>query len=241
LETGNGWDIRIGVDPLIGAQSFYKLSMNLISTLHTKGIKLLAQVASPVNGVLNISSWKSAEMLGLAGEQKEEWENYVKGLNWSGFELNDETDTLVWSWDTKGGQVNAKQAYEVQCLDDHELISKEWFLDLWNWQLPLRIQLFCWLMFENRILTWDNLSKRGLIGPSRCVLCGEREESLNHLMVDCLFTKEVWKSILNELSFTKRIGEEDSYVNVFRFGSRRWSIGNNYLALFVGRFGNIEI
>jgi hypothetical protein len=129
-----------------------------------------------------------------------------KGIIWTGIELNDENDTLVWSWNTKGGQVNAKQAYEVQCLDDHEVISNEWYLDLWNWKMPLRIKLFCWLMFENRILTWDNLSKRGLIGPSRCVLCGEREESLNHLMVECLFTKEIWNSILNEFHLQRNWG-----------------------------------
>jgi hypothetical protein len=29
------------------------------------------------------------------------------------------------------------------------------------------------------------------------VLCGEGEESINHLMVDCSFSKEVWKFILN--------------------------------------------
>jgi hypothetical protein len=41
---------------------------------------------------------------------------YVKVLVWIGIELNDENDTLLWSWNTKGGQVNAKQAYEVLCL-----------------------------------------------------------------------------------------------------------------------------
>jgi hypothetical protein len=79
-KPGNGWDIRIGVDLMIGAQSFYKLSKNLISTLHSNGIKLLTQVGSSANEDQNISRWKSAEILGLAGEQKEEWDLYVKGL-----------------------------------------------------------------------------------------------------------------------------------------------------------------
>jgi hypothetical protein len=69
--------------------------------------------------------------------------------------------------------------------------------DVWNWHIPMRIKLFCWLVFENRILTWDNMSKRGLYGPSRCVLCGEGEESIKHLMVHCSLPKEVWKFILN--------------------------------------------
>jgi hypothetical protein len=107
-KLGNGWDIRLGVDPLIGAQSFYKLSVNLVNTFHSKGIKFLAQVASLDVGVLNVFNWKSAEMLGLSGEQKEEWEIYVKGLKLSGFVLTVETDSLVWSWDNKGGKVTAK-------------------------------------------------------------------------------------------------------------------------------------
>ena len=57
---------------------------------------------------------------------------------------------------------------------------------------------------ENRILTCDNLIKWGMIGLSRSVLCGEREEYVNHLIVQCLFTKDIWNSILNEL-YLKRI------------------------------------
>jgi hypothetical protein len=80
----------------------------------------------------------------------------------------------LWSWNTKGGQVNAKQAYEIQSLDDNEVCQNEWYLELWKWKIPLKVKLFCWLMFENKILTWDNLTKRGIIGPSRCVLCGAK-------------------------------------------------------------------
>jgi hypothetical protein len=104
----------------------------------------------------------------------------------------------------KGGQVNAKHAYEVISLDDQEVTTNEWYLNIWNWEMRLKVKLFCWLMIENRILTWDNLIKRGMIGPSRSMLCGEREEFVNHLMVECLFNKEIWNSILNELHL-KRI------------------------------------
>ena len=45
--------IRLGVDPLIGTQSFYKLSANLVTTFLSKGIKFLSQVASPIDGDLN--------------------------------------------------------------------------------------------------------------------------------------------------------------------------------------------
>jgi hypothetical protein len=56
------------VDPLIGAQYFYKLSENLVTTFLSKGIKFLSQVVSLVDGDLNGFYWKNAEMLGLSGE-----------------------------------------------------------------------------------------------------------------------------------------------------------------------------
>jgi hypothetical protein len=62
-KPGNGWDIRIGVDPLVGSQSYFKLSMNLLSVLHSKGLMFLAQVASNTSGRMNDFNWKSAEIL----------------------------------------------------------------------------------------------------------------------------------------------------------------------------------
>ena len=82
---GNGWDICIGLDPLIGSQSYYKLSKNLIYIIHSKGLKFVAQVVSMDTRNLNVFNWKSAEMLDLSGEKKDEWDTYVRGLNHYGF------------------------------------------------------------------------------------------------------------------------------------------------------------
>jgi hypothetical protein len=188
-KPGNGRDIRIGVDPLIGSHTYYKLSRNLISVLKEKGIEFLAQAGTGSMENTRHTSWKKAELLGLDGELREEWNFFLKGLIGSGFELNSDKDTLLWSWDTKGGQVSAKKAYEVQMMETVEVEQNFWYVDLWTWQLPLKVKLFIWLMLEQRILTWENLIKRGFNGPSRCVLCGIAEENVLHLFVKCSFTK----------------------------------------------------
>jgi hypothetical protein len=54
---------------MIGTQSYYKLSKNLTSTLHSIGIKFLAHVRFLATKDQNSSRWKNAETLGLAGEQ----------------------------------------------------------------------------------------------------------------------------------------------------------------------------
>jgi hypothetical protein len=63
---------------------------------------------------------------------------------------------------------------------------------LWNNPHWPKIKVFQWLILHNRILTWENLKKRGFIGPSRCHLCEEKDETMNHLMDECPYTTKVW-------------------------------------------------
>ena len=64
-----------------------------------------------------------------------------------------------------------------------------------------KIYFFCWLFTHQKILTADNLKKRGIKGLSRCILCKRAEETQNHLFLECSFSNEVWCSVLNELNF----------------------------------------
>lgn len=95
--------------------------MTQVSTLNTEGL----------TGFI----WKIAEILNILGEQKFEWETYVRGLKHSGFVLYNDIDSIVWSWDSKVGKVSAKQAYEVQFLDDSEDVSKELLIDVLKWHI----------------------------------------------------------------------------------------------------------
>lgn len=62
---------------------------------------------------------------------------------------------------------------------------------IWKFNLPLKVICFVWLCLANRINSWDNLQKKGWIGPSYCCLCLGDAESVDHIFVDCSFTKEV--------------------------------------------------
>ncbi|CAL1413645.1 unnamed protein product [Linum trigynum] len=55
-----------------------------------------------------------------------------------------------------------------------------------------RIAAIC---FHQKILTIDNLKRRCWALANQCKLCRREEESVNHLFVDCDFTKEVWSGI----------------------------------------------
>ena len=52
------------------------------------------------------------------------------------------------------------------------------------------------MALANKILTWDNLQKRGWIGPGCCALCGNGEDSVQHLFTSCA----IWKNLIANLS-----------------------------------------
>jgi hypothetical protein len=66
---------------------------------------------------------------------------------------------------------------------------------LWNWECPQKIKLFSSLLIEDKLLTWNNLLKRGWQGPRLCLLCRGNEETGLHLFVQCPFTVSIWNKI----------------------------------------------
>jgi hypothetical protein len=63
---------------------------------------------------------------------------------------------------------------------------------IWGAHLWPKINTFLWLVTHQSILTWDNLTKRGLIGPSLCPLCCNEGETQNHLLNLCPFSSQIW-------------------------------------------------
>ena len=56
-----------------------------------------------------------------------------------------------------------------------------------------------WLAAHNRCWTADRLTRRNLPHPERCPLCDQAEETIDHLLVSCIFTRQVWFRILQKL------------------------------------------
>jgi ribonuclease HI len=67
---------------------------------------------------------------------------------------------------------------------------------IWNFPSIPKIDHFAWTLTHNSILTFDNLKKRGWEGPSRCPLCRSQEETPEHLLLECEFSKKVWSHLI---------------------------------------------
>ncbi|GJU92999.1 retrotransposon protein, putative, ty1-copia subclass [Tanacetum coccineum] len=97
-----------------------------------------------------------------------------------------------WSWTLNGhGDFSVKSAREG--IDKHWLVTSS-SSTRWSKLLPIKLNVFAWHMFLDKLPTMINLSNRGLDVP--CVLCpncGNAMESRNHLFFGCSMALDLFQ------------------------------------------------
>lgn len=63
--------------------------------------------------------------------------------------------------------------------------------------------MFIWLAFWKRCWTADRLQSRGMLHPSACMLCDESEETIDHILIACVFARETWFRALSWLGMER--------------------------------------
>lgn len=63
-------------------------------------------------------------------------------------------------------------------------------------KLTLKVNYFWWVASHGKILTIDNLVRRGFQLVNRCVLSKEEEETIVHLFFHCPFSRGTWSFFL---------------------------------------------
>jgi hypothetical protein len=137
----------------------------LISHLNFLRKTVLAQVKIP-NSVDSIKeNWLSSEALGLNGRLASEWDRYRRALLGTGINLQNSTDTIVWTGGDSSRILSVKNVYNALISTlDYPTVGG-WKLNLWKWNIQLKIKLFIWLAGNQKVLTWDTLQRKGWEGP----------------------------------------------------------------------------
>lgn len=107
----------------------------------------------------------------------------------------DTADQHTWRLSSHG-VYSSKSAYEA--FFTGSIIFGPWWR-VWKSWAPLRCKFFVWLAIKNRVWTADRLAKRCLPHPTACPLCDQAEETIQHILVSCVFARQVWSLILNKL------------------------------------------
>ena len=61
--------------------------------------------------------------------------------------------------------------------------------------LPPKVLFFVWTASLNRILTINNLTRRGWVLVNRCRMCCAEVETVDHLLLHCSVASQLWALI----------------------------------------------
>ena len=154
-KVGDGNDILIGMDPVMGNSASSPFPDDLRTYLEDLGISTLAQAHNSLTDANQY--WYTAEDLYLNGDWKYVWNLFISCLNLNGIRLSTEPDSLIWEYNKLNGVITAATVYD--CIVNTHLhdLGCQLFSHLWSCPLPRKIGCFTWLVLNNKIPTWDNL------------------------------------------------------------------------------------
>ncbi|KAL8557752.1 hypothetical protein ACS0TY_005020 [Phlomoides rotata] len=118
-----------------------------------------------------------------------------------------EDDTLVWPMELHG-EINAKGAYRAAQHHFPEVSWGKWMSIIpvkrsaliWGSFIPVKRSALIWRVIHSKVPTWDFLQSRGFAGPSRCVLCGNHSEDMDHLWCHCPWARALFEKVSDVFS-----------------------------------------
>jgi hypothetical protein len=154
-----------------------------------------------LNNLTHTENWKSPGDLGIVGELTVKWKNYTTRLGQVGITLHQaKKDKILWNGGDSSGEITVNNCYKalISLLSLPNLLG--WKLNIWKWNLQIKIILFFRLAVDQCILTWDTLLKKGWVGPDVCYLCRAVAEDSALLFIHCHLTKATWNSCTKSLN-----------------------------------------
>jgi hypothetical protein len=91
----------------------------------------------------------------------------------------------------------SKEAYRGFFMGSSEF---EPFHRIWKTWAPPKTKFFMWLVAHRKVWTADRLQKRGMDHPERCPLCDQDQETLDHMLIGCVFAREFWFKLLLQVN-----------------------------------------
>ena len=106
-----------------------------------------------------------------------------------------DADRLSWSLNGKGS-FDSRSFYRALCTPSSVSVLFPW-KSIWKVKAPRRVVFFLWSVAWGRILTCDNLMRRGHVMAGWCCLCRAAGESVDHLRLHCDVARDLWHCVLH--------------------------------------------
>lgn len=191
---GNGRDVNIWNDSILGSQV-------RISNPHFYPLRRW-MVEANLNSLFDISVWEEDRWdgwipLNLPNDLAQLWVDLKCSLSCSAPVNRVKEDKFVWN--PNGGNYSVREGYKA--LQDISSVNNWPLLKaVWSTECLPKIKFFIWTLMHGKILTAENLRKRGIQGPSICCMCRSAEETIPHLFIECPIAKACWNLLSEPIS-----------------------------------------
>ena len=129
----------------------------------------------------------------LRAPEDDEWEVLRDKFRAAGLCWESGGDSLVWDRPTTDGVPVVKDIYRGINVESYQGQITRSFSGFWRRKIPNKIVVFGWLVWKDKVLTGNNLIKRGYSGPFRCQICCADYESTIHLFFRCPIIIKMWR------------------------------------------------
>jgi hypothetical protein len=89
--------------------------------------------------------------------------------------------------------------------------------DFWKMKLPLKIKIFLWMLWHDRVQTGEQLKVRKGKGSKRCKYCG-KFETRSHLLFNCNISQIICIWVRISLRWAERPTSLQHYEDMMGFG-----------------------
>jgi hypothetical protein len=180
--VGDGANTLFWTDRWLHGKCIADLAPRLFAAIPKRRVKRRT-VRDALTNQAWISDIQGALTVGVMVEYLQLWDLLMN------FQLQPEVeDRHVWRL-SSNGQYSAKSAYDGFFLGS--TIFGPWER-IWKSWAPPKCRFFMWLVAHNKCWMADRLAHRGLPHPESCPLCDQEDETIDHLLVHCVFAREFW-------------------------------------------------
>jgi hypothetical protein len=128
----------------------------------------------------------------------------------------DQPVRTVWRWARSGNY----SAHSAMFHGQTELLGAKC---LWKSKARVDFKFLFWLTLQERCWTAQRCHHHGMDGDASCALCSQNEESIDHLLLGCVFSREVWTRMLQPLGrgHVLPVPDADSRLNPWWVDARK--------------------